>query len=328
MAARTSEVGYDRLHHFIGAGLWDSAPLEATKQMQLALDHLTDPKFRDNFSSSIYARKNLESRMSVENGVISKAANEKTPFPVHLSASEIAASDEYSGADPYSVEENLTGPFHQRRISLTVELLRDIGSPARILDVGCGEGYITGEIKRAFPNADVHGMDYSLSAVRKAHASFPEISFSVGDALQRHYPEGPFDVVVYNNLWEHVTDPIGLVSRAKDVLCPDGYVIVSTPSRFRTSNLVRAMLGKKIRMMSKHHVTEYTVGQVKEQFAWAGFEVLNAFSRTAGIGMLRSRVVGRIFSAWARLVGSHHQLEATVFFLARMKKEDAVHQPK
>lgn len=30
MAARTSEVGYDRLHHFIGAGLWDSAPLEAT----------------------------------------------------------------------------------------------------------------------------------------------------------------------------------------------------------------------------------------------------------------------------------------------------------
>lgn len=30
MAARTGEVGYDRLHHFIGAGLWDSAPLEAT----------------------------------------------------------------------------------------------------------------------------------------------------------------------------------------------------------------------------------------------------------------------------------------------------------
>src|SRR3546814_5308316 len=30
MAARTGEVGYDRLHHFIGAGLWDSGPLEAT----------------------------------------------------------------------------------------------------------------------------------------------------------------------------------------------------------------------------------------------------------------------------------------------------------
>jgi len=28
MAARASEISYDRLHHFIGAGVWDSAPLE------------------------------------------------------------------------------------------------------------------------------------------------------------------------------------------------------------------------------------------------------------------------------------------------------------
>lgn len=30
MAARSSDVSYDRLHHFIGAGVWDRAPLEAT----------------------------------------------------------------------------------------------------------------------------------------------------------------------------------------------------------------------------------------------------------------------------------------------------------
>ena len=29
-AARSEAIAYDRLHHFIGAGLWDSAPLEAT----------------------------------------------------------------------------------------------------------------------------------------------------------------------------------------------------------------------------------------------------------------------------------------------------------
>jgi hypothetical protein len=28
MAARADEISYDRLHHFIGAGLWDSKPLE------------------------------------------------------------------------------------------------------------------------------------------------------------------------------------------------------------------------------------------------------------------------------------------------------------
>jgi len=30
MAARSDAISYDRLHHFIGAGLWDSTPLEAT----------------------------------------------------------------------------------------------------------------------------------------------------------------------------------------------------------------------------------------------------------------------------------------------------------
>lgn len=34
MAARVDAVSYDRLHHFIGAGLWDSAPLEATLWQQ------------------------------------------------------------------------------------------------------------------------------------------------------------------------------------------------------------------------------------------------------------------------------------------------------
>ena len=29
MAARSGEVGYDQLHHFVSAGVWDSAPLEA-----------------------------------------------------------------------------------------------------------------------------------------------------------------------------------------------------------------------------------------------------------------------------------------------------------
>ena len=29
MATRAGEVGYDQLHHFVAAGVWDSAPLEA-----------------------------------------------------------------------------------------------------------------------------------------------------------------------------------------------------------------------------------------------------------------------------------------------------------
>ena len=34
MAAHADAISHDRLHHFIGAGVWDSAPLEATLWQQ------------------------------------------------------------------------------------------------------------------------------------------------------------------------------------------------------------------------------------------------------------------------------------------------------
>ncbi|CAH2407058.1 class I SAM-dependent methyltransferase [Mesorhizobium escarrei] len=246
------------------------------------------------------------------------------PFPVYLSEKELSDSDEYAGGDPYSVETTHTrSSFHQRRFDLTLDLLRGLGHLDRILDVGCGEGHITAEIKRQFPKAEVHGLDYSLSAIRKAHLAYPDISFSVADAVKSPYPKGKFDVVVCNNLWEHVTDPIGLLLRMKDVLKPGGSVIISTPSRYRTANLVRAILGRKIVFMSKYHVTEYTVGQVKEQLAYGGFDVIRVLSRPISAGSIKLRLVQKALSAWRAATGSHHELEETIFYLAKWTRNNA-----
>jgi hypothetical protein len=69
--------------------------------------------------------------------------------------------------------------------------------------------------------------------------------------------------------------------------------------------------------MSRLHVTEYTVGQVKEQLAYGGFEVRRILSRAISAGSIKANVAKWIFSQLISLVGSHHQLEATVFYLAQ-----------
>jgi hypothetical protein len=69
--------------------------------------------------------------------------------------------------------------------------------------------------------------------------------------------------------------------------------------------------------MSGHHVTEYTVGQVVEQLEYGGFQVRRILSRSISVGSLKAEVVRRLFAMWIALVGSHHQLEATVFYLAK-----------
>jgi len=67
---------------------------------------------------------------------------------------------------------------------------------ARILDVGCGKGYLLYEFKKLLPNADVVGFDVSRHALANAHED-------VKDKLFRHraqdrYPFGDqhFDLVV------------------------------------------------------------------------------------------------------------------------------------
>jgi len=248
-------------------------------------------------------------------------------FPVFLSYRKVQDCDEYSGGDPYAVEANLEGGFHTQRIESTVYLLKavlDGGRPApKILDMGCGQGHVTAKIKESFPDAEVSGLDSSVSAISHAVKRFSGIDFCVADACNPPYCGKYFDVVVCNNLWEHLPHPLLLLEGVRRVLKDDGFLIVSTPSRYRLSNILRVLRGKGVVFMSPHHVTEYTVGQVVEQLRWGGFEVKRIHSRHVPArpvtikAMVAYRLILPMMRIYLRMVGSDHILENTAFFLAR-----------
>ena len=249
-------------------------------------------------------------------------------FPVFLKPAEIAASDEYRDGDPYCASEGLEKwpAFQNRRVHTTLKLVEEaLGARSRdacILDVACGEGVITSEIKKRFPTAEVCGIDYSLSAIEVASRRHSDIEFAVGDAYRLPYRPELFDVAVLNNIWEHVPDPLRLLEGIKRVLKPEGYVIISTPSRYRLRNMVRVSLGLPVAFMSTRHVTEYTVGQVLEQLRFAGMDakVIDEPLRGPAGGLLRFMAFKMAVPAvrlMLRVAGSHHSPEETVFYLAR-----------
>lgn len=242
-------------------------------------------------------------------------------FKIFLPQEKLIANDEYRESDPYTVEQNIDSKFHAGRIELTVELVREavslVQSTPQILDLGCGQGHITEKIRQAITNAEVSGLDYSVSAIEYAHEHFPKIDFSVCNAYNSPYSNNFFDVVVCNNLWEHVPDPLSLLGSIKRILKHNGYLIVSTPSRYRIGNLQRILRGQPVGLKSRQHVTEYTVGQVKEQMAYGGFEVRSVLSKPTTAGSIKGRIAKSMFSKLISLIGSHHQLEATVFYLAQ-----------
>ena len=145
-------------------------------------------------------------------------------FPIFLNPDELREFDEYSESDPYRVEEEFHSEFHKRRVACTLHLTKlcaiNKSSNLKILDLGCGEGHITSKIIEALPGAEVCGLDYSLSAITYAVNHFAGIDFCVANAYQPPYREDYFHIVVCNNLWEHLPDPVFLLSRISRIIKP------------------------------------------------------------------------------------------------------------
>lgn len=78
------------------------------------------------------------------------------------------------------------------RVSQTLAELK----PARVLDLGCGEGYYTNMLKQALPQAQVYGVDISKAAIKFAAKANRTINFSVASAYQLPFAANSFDAVV------------------------------------------------------------------------------------------------------------------------------------
>ncbi len=163
-----------------------------------------------------------------------------------------------------------------------------------------------------------------MSAIAAAKTAYESIDFVVADAYRPPYRPGYFDIVVCNNIWEHVPDPLRLLQSVERVLSPDGLLIISTPSRYRLGNIARVLTGRPVQLLSPLHVTEYTVGQVIEQLRFGGFDakVFNEpwHAPASGVAQLTlHKVLRPLASGYLKMVHSHHSLEWTVFFIAQRR---------
>ena len=71
----------------------------------------------------------------------------------------------------------------------------ELVNPKRILDVGCGSGNSTHELKKRWPNAEIIGIDNSSTMIEKAQLLYPEIDFRLMDATEDLSSLGKFDIV-------------------------------------------------------------------------------------------------------------------------------------
>jgi 2-polyprenyl-3-methyl-5-hydroxy-6-metoxy-1,4-benzoquinol methylase len=108
--------------------------------------------------------------------------------------------------------------------------LRRPGS--RVLDVGCGQGVTSVEIARAYPGAEVVGLDLdeaSVAVAREATAAAglaDRVTFVAADAASQAGTE-PFDLVTIFEALHDMGDPVGALRACRQVLAPEGRVLVA-----------------------------------------------------------------------------------------------------
>jgi SAM-dependent methyltransferase len=104
--------------------------------------------------------------------------------------------------------------------------------PARVLDLGCGLGASSIALARAYPRAQVLGVDLDQASIAEARAQAAEagvadrVTFVVGDAAQVA-AEGPFELVTVFEALHDMGDPVGALRAACALLAPGGSVLVA-----------------------------------------------------------------------------------------------------
>jgi len=96
-----------------------------------------------------------------------------------------------------------------------------------ILDLGCGSGWLAGILGILGPTT---GVELSDEAVEKASSRYPYVKFFAANFFEWDGPSERFDVVVSQEVIEHVEDQAGYLKLVHHVLKPGGYLILTTPN--------------------------------------------------------------------------------------------------
>lgn len=113
-----------------------------------------------------------------------------------------------------------------------------IGKKARVLDVGCGAGFLSNQL--AVHGFDVVGLDLSQSSldVAAAHDATHAVKYIRGDAYHLPFADARFDVVCAMDILEHLEEPARAIQQAARVLKPGGLFFFHTFNRTPLSYLV------------------------------------------------------------------------------------------
>lgn len=108
----------------------------------------------------------------------------------------------------------------------------------RILDLGCGTGYLTDKI--ASYGANVIGIDSAATMIKQARKSYPNVQFEVLDTTKLPFTE-EFEVIFSNAALHWITEPEKVVAAIWKALKPGGRFVAEFGGKGNIKAIISAV---------------------------------------------------------------------------------------
>jgi len=162
-----------------------------------------------------------------------------------------------------------------QRAAIVLDKIRHSG---KLLDVGCGEGFVLAFFKKL--GWSVEGIDFSDFGLLNLNPSLIN-EFEKGDVYEilnkKLISQDKYDVLWLGNVLEHVLDPVFLLKNLKMLLAKNGILVITVPndaSKYQELLFSEEYVDKQWWIIAPDHISYFNYQTLQNTCSSAGFKVV------------------------------------------------------
>ena len=121
-----------------------------------------------------------------------------------------------------------------------LEIVEENGE--RLLDIGCGDGRLTVKFAKRISAKEVYGIDIDKTNISKARKRGIKAIYADANKILP-FPSKYFDVILCNQVVEHLINPDNLFKEIRRLLKDNGCAYISVPNLCSFHNRIFILLG-------------------------------------------------------------------------------------
>lgn len=111
----------------------------------------------------------------------------------------------------------------------------------KVLEIGCGEGGFAANLK---PHCEIWGIEMDETSAQAASKVMKTVLIGAYDEVSNEIPKRYFDLVICNDVIEHMVDHDAFLMSIKKIMKDNGYLVASIPNVRYWVNLFRLLIEK------------------------------------------------------------------------------------